>query len=265
MDYLPALATIPGDRCAEPWQSGLPGGGELLQVRDGLYRCLEEELQAASEVVEMGAAARLLTGAQEAFGELRGILGPLPNSLLDKAPATGEWSLRETLRHILETEVRYRANTLHALGRGSNDPLVLPREQLPQIEAGEVDGTVGDVLERIALERRHTDAKLVGIPAALLTRPTRWAGFDVDVRFRLGRFAGHLVEHMVQVEKTLGALHHHPGEAALIARRISAARGRHEHHSSQDRLLGLDDHHREVLRSALAPLPAGGLALPLSE
>ena len=258
MDYLPALAKLPEDRCTQAWRWEWPGKGEVLEVRDGLYRCLEEEIQAAADLGDASEPARLLAAAQEAFGELRGILAAVPPSLLDKEPAPGQWTIRETLRHVLETELSYRANTIHALGRGLNDPLVIPRDLRPQVAIGELGGTLGEVIERIAEERRTTDGTLSGVPAPLLTRPSLWAGFEVDVRFRLGRFGGHLVEHTVQVEKALQSLHHHPGEAALIARRISAARGTHEHRSSAGRLLALDAHHREVLRAALAT-PAGRL------
>ena len=252
MDYLPSLARLPDARCGLGWRWDRPGEGELLDVRDGLYRCLEEELQAAAELGEMSEPARLLAGAQEAFGELRGILAAVPPALLDKEPGPGEWSVRQTLRHVLETELSYRVNTLHALGRGPLDPLVVPREQRPQVAIDELGGTLSEVVERIADERRTTDGALGGVPAPLLARPSLWAGFEVDVRFRIGRFAGHLVEHTVQVEKALHGLHHHPGEAALISRRISAARGAHEHRSAPGRLLALDAHHREVLRAALA-------------
>ena len=39
-----------------------------------------------------------------------------------------------------------------------------------------------------------------------MTRPTIWARYDVDVRFRLHRFAAHVIEHTIQCEKALAAL-----------------------------------------------------------
>jgi hypothetical protein len=86
-----------------------------------------------------------------------------------------------------------------------------------------------------------------------MTRPTIWAGFDVDVRFRLHRFGGHLAEHTVQCEKTLALLDgFRDSEARRIVRRISAMRGLHEHVSEPAVLDGLDREHERRARS-LAP------------
>ena len=49
--------------------------------------------------------------------------------------------------------------------------------------------------------------------------------YDIDVRFRLHRFAPHIVEHTVQCEKTLLALGWRPTEGRRIARYVAAAIG----------------------------------------
>ena len=49
--------------------------------------------------------------------------------------------------------------------------------------------------------------------------------YEIDVRFRLHRFAAHVVEHTVQCEKTLDALGGQATEGRRIGRRISAALG----------------------------------------
>jgi hypothetical protein len=58
-----------------------------------------------------------------------------------------------------------------------------------------------------------------------MTRPTSWVGYDVDVRFRLHRFAAHLIEHTIQCEKTLGALGSRPTEGRHILRRLCSLLG----------------------------------------
>ena len=58
-----------------------------------------------------------------------------------------------------------------------------------------------------------------------MTRPTEWIHYDVDVRFRLHRFAAHLIEHTVQCEKTLAALGWPPTEGRRIVRRLAALLG----------------------------------------
>jgi hypothetical protein len=58
-----------------------------------------------------------------------------------------------------------------------------------------------------------------------MTRPTIWAGYEIDVRFRLHRFAAHIAEHTVQCEKTLLTLGWQPTEGRQIARRLGAVVG----------------------------------------
>jgi len=58
-----------------------------------------------------------------------------------------------------------------------------------------------------------------------MTRPTIWGRYDVDVRFRLHRFAAHVVEHTVQCEKALDALGWRATEGRRIVRRLAALLG----------------------------------------
>src|SRR5438105_15438497 len=106
---LRAYAALPGEQMEKPWT--WREDGPTLHVRDALYRSLEEE-QAAASVAEGGSeAARILSLAQRAFGDLRGLVAGLDESLFDAAPAPGEWTLRQTLGHLLLVELRYDAST----------------------------------------------------------------------------------------------------------------------------------------------------------
>jgi hypothetical protein len=58
-----------------------------------------------------------------------------------------------------------------------------------------------------------------------LTRPTIWINYEIDVRFRLHRFASHVVEHTIQCEKILEALGWRPTEGRRIVRELSALVG----------------------------------------
>jgi hypothetical protein len=53
-----------------------------------------------------------------------------------------------------------------------------------------------------------------------MTRPTIWAQWELDVRFRLHRFASHIAEHTVQCEKTLAALAWPETEGRRVVRQI---------------------------------------------
>lgn len=222
------LAQLSDARCAERWE--WPGHtGWPLQVRDGLYRSFEEELaQFTAQPVPASEAARLLAVGQRAWGELRGLLLGLPEDILDEPPAAaeaGEWTLRQILEHVLLTERRYRLHVEYALSRSDSDPVRL--ELKVELSGAETAGGSRDWIERLAAERAAGAALGAATPEQLL-RPTVWAGYAVDVRFRLLRFAGHVAEHTVQTEKLLEAIGWQSGEAHRIVRRISATRGAHE-------------------------------------
>ncbi|MDQ6636804.1 MAG: DinB family protein [Candidatus Dormibacteraeota bacterium] len=231
------LAQVSAERCEAPW-TWREQEGEELRGRDALL--LSHEAELAAEVQLRGQAQRLITEGQRAFGELRGLLAGVPDQLLDAQPGGQEWTLRQALAHLLLVERRYRAQTAYALERGDDQPLYQKLES--QVSEAEQQGGVLAWIERLAAERRETAAAITGAET-LLHRPTVWVGFDVDVRFRLARFAGHLAEHTIQLEKTLAAVGWQPSEAQRLVRRISAARAGHELWSQPEVLAALDALH----------------------
>jgi uncharacterized damage-inducible protein DinB len=189
-------------------------------------------------------ASRILTLAQVAFGRLRGLLDGIDDELLDRAPAEGEWSLRETLVHAISVERSYRANTQHALVRGDDEPLTLPAERRPRPDPADTHGGVLDIVAAFAARRAETDAGLAGLDPDQLARPSQWGPYEVahhvDVRFRLHRFASHIVEHTVQCEKAVEALGISVNDQRAVVRSIGAMRGAHERRSSRAVLDALD-------------------------
>ncbi len=228
---------VPDRLMAEPWDWA-GHSGQPLQVRDGLYQALERELDAiATASGPASEAARAWSAAQSALGWLAGLVAGLDDALIDRVPAEDEWPLRATFAHILLTERRYALQVRYALNRSGDQPTY--QEGPRELEAGEADGGVADWIARLAAER-DANRDLAEIATDSLRRPTRWAGYDVDIRFRLHRFASHIAEHTVQAEKTLQMLQIRGGEAALIAPRIGAARGAHELHSESARIEDCD-------------------------
>jgi uncharacterized damage-inducible protein DinB len=210
-----------------------------------LFNALEEEqLAAAALAPDRAEASRILTFAQVAFGRLRGLLASVDDDLLDRAPAAGEWSIRQTLAHAIEVERSYRANTQHALVRGDHEPLKLPADRRPKPDPADTSGGVLDILAAFAARRAETDQALAGLDERQLVRPSQWGPYDVshqvDVRFRLHRFASHLVEHTVQVEKATVSLGITLNDPRAVVRSIGAARGAHERRSTRAVLEILD-------------------------
>ncbi len=216
-----------------------------MDARYALYNALEEEQAAiASLASDADEASRILTLAQIAFGRLRGLLAGVDDDMLDRAPAPGEWSIRETLEHAIGVERSYRANTQHALVRRDDEPLSLPADRRPQPDPADTNGGVHDILAAFATRRAETDAALAGLDPRQMTRPSKWgslsAAHGIDVRFRLHRFASHIVEHTVQCEKALQSFGVALDDARAVVRSIGAARGAHERRSPRAVLDSLD-------------------------
>jgi DinB superfamily len=225
-DYDAALArcgTLDEDALARPWSFR----GRQMDVRYALYRTLEDaqEVQVRVAAGDHPESRRILALAQRAFGDLRGLLIGVPPALLEKAPRAGEWPIRETLGHMLSVEQRYALQTRYAVDRTDADPMRIPDNQLPPTAPATVGGEIGAVLRRLAEARAETARWLGDVTPAAMTRPTVWAGYDIDVRFRLHRFAAHVVEHTIQCEKTLQELGWRPTEGRQIARRLAATLG----------------------------------------
>jgi hypothetical protein len=203
------------------WREG------TIDVRYALYRALEEAQEAYVRVAAAPhpESRRILALAQRALGDLRGLLTGLPAEHLDPAPRAGEWSIRETLHHLLVVEGRYAVQTRYAAERAETEPVRIPDARLPTPAQFDAGGDIGALLARLADARAETNRTLGALAPAAMERPTIWVKVDVDVRFRLHRFAAHLVEHTVQCEKTLDTLGWRPPEGRRIVRHLTGALG----------------------------------------
>ena len=98
MSFDAALARLAMLSDAELGREGWTFRGSPTDVGYALYHALEEEQRALIAAPRAPTeSARILGLAQGAFGELRGLLAGLDDALLDRAPAEGEWSLRENM------------------------------------------------------------------------------------------------------------------------------------------------------------------------
>ena len=111
------------------------------------------------------------------------------------------------------------------------------------------DGGIADLVGRLLAARAASDAALSALSPADLEKPSRWAGYSVDVRFRLHRVASHLTEHGIHAEKVLRAAGRETAEARQMLRAIWAARGAHERRTGGDVLGRLDAEHSASLAS----------------
>jgi uncharacterized damage-inducible protein DinB len=161
-------------------------------------------------------------------------------AVLDRAPADGEWSLRDTLAHAISVERSYRTNTQYSIAREAAEPILMPAERRPKPDPADTAGGALEIVARFASHRAETDAALGMVSEADLARPTMWSGSEVDVRHRLHRFASHITQHVYQCEKAIRAQDAYGGDSRTIARRIGAMRGLHERRTDATRIGALD-------------------------
>ena len=235
---LAGFAALDEDALSRPWtyRDG------RVDVRYALYRTLEDAQEALMPVAAAAhpESRRILALAHRAFGDLRGLLVGLPPSLLDTPPREGEWPIRETFRHMLLVERRYALQTRYAVERKDDEPVRIPEDRLPNPAQLDVSGDVTALLDRLGAARAETGRWLGDVPPPAMTRPTRWMHYDIDVRFRLHRFAAHVIEHTIQCEKTLEALGWRQTEGRRIVRRLTAALGELEGLSASQAVRGLE-------------------------
>jgi DinB family protein len=233
------LRTIPDARLAEAWAWK---GGSEEEIRYGFYRIAEVfELAAISAEAELrrtgpwrGLAADRIAPATAARWDLQGVLLPLDASAWDADPGGGEWTVRQTMGHVIGGQRSYGVGTAwwQAQGLAADDPdLPSPPEAIYEVlpsDEAEAAGTPSEVRDRLDLVLDLAAERLAGLPEDRLALAARWSGFAVDVGHRLGRWSSHLREHTIQVEKTLVMLDHQPTEVDRLVRHVLAAWGRAE-------------------------------------
>jgi hypothetical protein len=163
------------------------------------------------------------------------LLVPLADAVWDADPGGVEWTVRQTLGHVIISQRYYGVGTAwwQKQGYRADDhdlPARVPEaiwDGLPSEEA-EAEGTPADIRDRLDEVLDRSTELLAGMPEDRLGLGSRWSGFAVDLGFRLGRWSSHLREHTVQVEKTLVMLDYRPTEVQRLVRFVLAAWGRAE-------------------------------------
>lgn len=176
-----------------------------------------------------GDAQRAMMIAGETRGRLLGTLAGLPDATFNLQPAEGEWSIRQVLGHVIATDERYRIAVEYAVERaraGGTGPLRPPESSLPpRTGEAQATGSPAELLQRLQSARDAVILSLSTVPDDLLNAPTNWVSWDLDVRFRLHRFAAHDREHTIQLRKALQALGVMPTEPQLLLANAQAALG----------------------------------------
>lgn len=211
-------------------------------VRFALFRTYEELVELAAELRDQRAgSSQPLTQAQRMLGEYRRAFWDLDprlmiidNELAEQAPAPREWSVRETLEHILRGDLGFYTVVKHAQERveAGLDPSRPDEADWSRITGLDDDGyeelmsgSFADLFASYAQWHQRICQDLSALPDELLQAPSRyWEEEPYPLSFRMLRFASHLTQHSVQIEKTLQEILGQPSEAVRLLARLAAAR-----------------------------------------
>ena len=181
----------------------------------------------------LGPAIPALCAMAAARWELHGALAGLYPADCDADPGGGEWTVRQTVAHIIASQHSYGLYTAWWRRQGirPGDPLPEPPDDLDEPawdEAIAADGTTDEIRKRLHLALDGAASRLKDLTPDDIDLAARWAGLPVTVGFRQGRWSSHMAEHTVQVDKTLAWLGREPSEVERLARRLAVAWGRLE-------------------------------------
>jgi DinB superfamily len=212
-------------------------------IRYGIYRA-GETIDAAGAELEaaLGGAPVRSPGAIRASAatvarwELQGRLASLDDEILDRLPRPGEWTVRETMAHTIGGQRGYgwitRWWASQPLGddrpaRVTEEADVLAQRELPSDEM-EGEGSLAEIRARLDDVVDEWSLRLADLDSTAMAAPAVWSGIPVDIDFRIGRWASHIREHTIQLDKTLDWLGYQPSEPVRIVRQMLATWGRFE-------------------------------------
>jgi hypothetical protein len=236
------LLAIADEALEHRWR-WLPSDIDDLDVRYGLYRVHESLESAIAAIttgrgggggggVPVGPAIPPLEAAAVARWELHGVLAGLSAADWDADPGGGEWTVRQTLGHIISSQRSYGWFNAWFLSKGfaEGEAIRPPADALPDepTEEDEARGTATEVRARLDDVVDANIAAFAALDNAALRVDARWAGLHIPIAFRLGRYGSHIREHTIQVDKTMAMIGRQPTEVERIVRLILESFGRLE-------------------------------------
>jgi hypothetical protein len=214
--------------------------GNAVDVRYAYYRALET-VEAATSALTRAMAGAAGSEARDAVGaataarwELHGILATLADADLDADPGGGEWTLRQTLAHVIGGQRGYAWGSAYWLSvrdqAAPTGPWRAPDELFAALpaEADEARGGVAQVRRQLDDVLDATSSRYATLTTDEMDVVGGWSGFPVTIAFRMWRWSSHIQEHTVQVDKTLDMLGRRRSEVQYLVRLIARAFGRLE-------------------------------------
>lgn len=127
--------------------------------------------------------------------ELRTLLQDIPDAQANMRPAPGEWSVKEMIGHVCDTE-RIFAYRVLRIARGDTTPLS-GFEQDEYVRATDFNArSLPDLIEEFAAQRRANVLCFKPLTEAETVRHGTASTFPVSVRALLYMMAGHVMHHI---------------------------------------------------------------------
>ncbi len=186
----------------------------------------------AAARTERTQAGAILAQYHQAYRDLTGVLAAVHDGDLDRAPAEGEWPIREIAKHMLGAEYGFLTVSRFGLERrrsGKSEeppdadidafraPFEIDRaaalDALTTATREQLRNAFADVHIRILRELGDIADEEIDAPVWF------WDG-AMPLRFRLHRFEEHLRQHTIQLDKTMAGIGRPPTEAHRLVRNV---------------------------------------------
>lgn len=178
-------------------------------------------------------AQRILAQYHAAYRDLCAALVGVDEVAFALPPREGEWPVREALGHMVAADGGFFVACSYALEqhRGGNADPGQPPEAHWYTTLGDeqvFNAVMTGPLDEVRAFHAGLHSRILALLSTVrddeLELPARfWEPEAMPLRFRLHRFESHLRQHTVQVDTTLAALGHAPGEGRRLARLLHAA------------------------------------------
>jgi DinB family protein len=170
-------------------------------------------------------AQRILGQYHHAYRDLTGALAGLRDEDVDRVPHDGEWPIREVILHMLGAESGFLGTVQYARDpdrpadeEEAGDRWPAWRKEHGYAALGSLTGGIADVRNAVFESHRRVLRELEDLRDADLETPAGfWDGLK-PIRFRMHRFEAHMIQHTIQVDKTLEWIGRAPTEARRLTR-----------------------------------------------
>lgn len=222
----------------QPYQWGAHREG----VRFALIGAMHElRTLAVAIAADRRRAANPLTRAHHALAQYHAAYRDLDAVLLglsaddaNMSPAVGEWSIRDTLHHMVGVQRNFFALVHYGLRRqreAGELPARLPEGEADRVLSGQeglgslrIDPDMDELIQYHARLHDRSLSEFASIAEEEIDGPSIWwEGEPFSLEYRIHRMEAHLRQHTVQIEKSLDQLSLPATEARRLLRHVFAA------------------------------------------